>query len=289
MSAPPHAFQYWDQLLQPIHDAVQQAASRSCVVGTHGAMGAFALSVLTRADGPSFLIVTASDEDAERVYDDVHFFHTMLGLSSAALAFFPEWETLPYEPTAPAPELIAKRARTLHRLTEGARTVLVTSIPALLQRLMPVSVFVEGCAQLKAGGTLEREALIARLLRLGYRRGSVVEIPGEFSVRGGILDIYSTAYDDPLRIELLGDTIESIRHFDPATQTSTAKLSQALLLPARELLHPADRSEALEPRPPDAEWRSPEVYASMDTLLDYFHQPPILVLDQPQALAKKST
>lgn len=289
MPAPPHAFQFWDQLLQPVHDAVQHTASRACLTGTHGAMGAFALSLLTRGEGPSFVIVTASDEDAERVYEDVLFFHTMLGLPPDAVALFPEWETLPYEPTAPAPELIARRARTLHRLSERARTVLITSVPALLHRLMPVAVFKDGCAQLKAGDTIEREVLIARLLRLGYRRGSVVEIPGEFSVRGGILDVYSTAYDDPFRIELLGDTIESIRRFDPTTQKSTAKVPQALLLPARELLHPADRPEALEPLPPDAEWRSPEVYASMNTLLNYFDQAPIVVLDQPQALAKKAS
>ncbi|MEP6887905.1 MAG: DEAD/DEAH box helicase, partial [Nitrospirales bacterium] len=289
MPAPPHAFQVWDQLLQPIHDAVQHAATRPCLSGIHGAMGAFALSMLTRADGPSFLIVTASDEDAERVYDDMRFFQTMLGLPSETLALFPEWETLPYEPTAPAPELIARRARTLHRLSERARTVLITSVPALLHRVMPVSVFMDGFVRLKAGDTIEREALIARLLRLGYRRGSVVEIPGEFSVRGGIIDVYSTAYDDPLRLELLGDTIESIRQFDPATQKSTAKLPDALLLPARELLHPADRPEALEPLPPDAEWRSPTVYSSMETLLNYFHEPPIVVLDQPSALAKKAS
>src|SRR5690348_14941805 len=258
MSAPAHAFQFWDQLLQPIHDAVQHTAGRSCLTGIHGAISAFALSLLTRGDGPSFLIVTASDEDAERMYDDVLFFRSMLGLASDAVALFPEWETLPYEPTAPAPELIARRVRTLSRLSEGARTVLIMSVPALLHRLMPLSVFTDGCAQLKAGCTLEREALIARLLRLGYRRGSVVEIPGEFSVRGGIIDVYSTAYDDPLRIELLGDTIDSIRQFDPTTQKSTAKLPQALLLPARELLYPADRPEALEPLPPDAEWRSPD-------------------------------
>jgi transcription-repair coupling factor (superfamily II helicase) len=289
MPAPPHAFQFWDQLLQPVRDALQHGHSRPCLDGLHGTIGAFALSVLTRTDGPPFLIVTPSDEDAERVYDDVRFFYTMLGLPLNALALFPEWETLPYEPIAPPPDLIARRMRSLHRLSEQTRTVLVTSVPALLHRLMPVSVFKDGCASLKAGATIERDVLISRLLRLGYRRGSVVEIPGEFSVRGGIIDVYSTAYDDPLRLELLGDTIESIRQFDPATQKSTAKLPQALLLPARELLHPADSAEALEAPPPDAEWRSPAVYACMDSLLPYFQDPPIVVLDQPHALAKKAS
>ena len=224
MSAPAHPFQYWDQLLQPVRDAFGHIQSRACLTGVHGAMGAFALSVLTRSEGPSVLIVSASDEEAERMYDNLCFFQTLFGLSTDTLAFFPEWETLPYEPTAPPPELIARRARTLYRLAEGARTILVTSIPALLQRLMPTSVFIDACAELRAGKSIEREAFIARLLRLGYRRGSVVENPGEFSVRGGILDVYSTAYDEPLRIELLGDTIESIRRFDPTTQKSTGKM-----------------------------------------------------------------
>jgi len=286
MSAPAHPFQYWDQLLQPVRDAFGHIQSRACLTGVHGAMGAFAISVLTRSEGPSVLIVSASDEEAERMYDNLCFFQTLFGLSTDTLAFFPEWETLPYEPTAPPPELIARRARTLYRLADGARTILVTSIPALLQRLMPTSVFIDACAELRAGKSIEREAFIARLLRLGYRRGSVVENPGEFSVRGGILDVYSTAYDEPLRIELLGDTIESIRRFDPTTQKSTGKMPQALLLPARELLYPEDRVEALETLPPDAEWRGPDIYSSMDTLLKYFDAAPIVVLDRPQALAK---
>ena len=151
MSAPAHPFQYWDQLLQPVRDAFGHIQSRACLTGVHGAMGAFALSVLTRSEGPSVLIVSASDEEAERMYDNLCFFQTLFGLSTDTLAFFPEWETLPYEPTAPPPELIARRARTLYRLAEGARTILVTSIPALLQRLMPTSVFIDACAELRAG------------------------------------------------------------------------------------------------------------------------------------------
>src|SRR5205807_3877807 len=110
-----------------------------------------------------------------------------------------------------------------------------------------------------AGDTLEREALISRLLRLGYRRASVVDIPGDFSVRGGIVDVYSTGYDEPVRVELLGDTIESLRHFDTATQKSTSRLPSTWIFPAREFIPPDDRGEALQP---DAEWRSPDLYGT---------------------------
>src|SRR5207249_3688925 len=122
----------------------------------------FALTLLAdQAQSKSWLVVTASDEAAERLYEDLQFFHAMLGLSPGALALFPEWETLPYEATPPHVELIARRMQTLHRLVgmrraqvpvapagatgdgsspaqmEQARIVLVTSVPALIQLLLP--------------------------------------------------------------------------------------------------------------------------------------------------------
>ena len=278
----------WDQLLQPVQDALRGTTHRPCLTGLHGSATAFALTLLAQRQDRSWLIVSASDEDAERLYDDLQFFHNLLGLSTEPLALFPEWETLPYEATPPHVGLVGHRMRTLHRLTTGQRTLLVTSVPALLHRLLPRAVLAGACLRLAPGGTMERDALIARLLRLGYRRTSVVDIPGEFSIRGGIVDIYSTAYDEPLRLELLGDTIESVRLFDQATQKSTAARDHAWVLPARELIHPEGRPEGLEPLPPDAEWRGPDVYDGMDTLLDYFSSPPVLVFDNPPMLTKKA-
>ena len=153
-----------------------------------------------------------------------------------------------------------------------------------MQRLLPVTTFTDTTLHFKLRGTIEREALTGGLLRLGYRRVSVVEIPGEFSIRGGIVDIFSTAYADPLRVEFLGETIDSLRLFDPATQKSTAKLDRAVVLPAREYLRAETSPDALAPIPADAEWRAPDLYSDMDTLFDYFTEQPVLVLDQPAAL-----
>jgi len=115
-----------------------------------------------------------------------------------------------------------------------------------------------------------------------------VEIPGEFTVRGGIVDIFSTAYPDPLRVEFLGETIESLRLFDPATQKSTAKLDRAVVLPAREYVRPKDAADALAPIAADAEWRAPDLYPRMQSLLDYFLVQPVLAWDQPAALKQAS-
>jgi transcription-repair coupling factor (superfamily II helicase) len=258
----------------------------------HGSTPACALTLLAQAqkrateESRPWVVMTPSNESAERIFNDLRFFHDLMGLSPDNLAWFPEWETLPYEETAPHVGLIARRMTALHRLRTGQPAVLVTSVAAAMHRLIPRLTFEQAVLRFETGGAYEREPLLAGLLRLGYRRVSVVEIPGEFSVRGGLVDIFSTAYADPIRVEFLGDQVESIRLFDPSTQTSIKKLNDGLVLPAREFLRPADAPAALAPIPPDAEWRSPDVYPMMDSLFDYLATPPCLVLDQPEALKK---
>jgi transcription-repair coupling factor (superfamily II helicase) len=231
-----------------------------------------------------WLIVTKSDEAAARLFDDLRFYHELSGLPETSLAFFPRWETLPYEATAPHVGLIARRMNALHQIRTLPAAKVVTSIDALIQRLMPVETFVRTVLTFKIGAAMEREVLTAGLLRLGYRRVSVVEIPGEFSIRGGIVDIFSTAYSDPLRVEFLGETVESLRLFDPASQKSTGKMDRAVVLPAREYLRTEISPEALAPIQADAEWRAPDLYGDMQTLFDYFAARPLLAVDQPAAL-----
>ena len=233
--------------------------------------------------GP-WVVVTESDESAERFFNDLCFFHELIGRPVDDLAWFPEWETLPYEATAPHVGLIARRMTTLHRLLTKPPTLLVTSATTAMHRLIPRSTFEQAIFRFEIAAAFEREPLTTDLLRLGYRRVSVVEIPGEFSIRGGIVDIFSTAYANPLRIEFLGDHVESLRLFDPATQTSITKLTDGWVLPAREFIRPADASDATAPIQADAEWRSPDLYPSMNSLFDYLIEPPILAFDQPETL-----
>jgi transcription-repair coupling factor (superfamily II helicase) len=291
---PPILPSHLNQWLTPVLEALRAGTGKPCLTSLHGSTAGFSLALLTQhsAGRPlaerSWLVVAKTDDDAERLYRDTLFYRTLCGLSGDDLALFPKWETLPYESTAPHIDLVARRMQTLNRLCTTARTVLFTSIPALTQRVLPALVLTDTILQFRPGGSLEREILVSGLLRLGYRKSSVVEIPGEFSIRGGIVDIYSTAYPDPLRVEFLGDTIESLRLFDPSTQQSTDKIKQAVVLPARELIRPDGAPDALRPLAADAEWHAPSVYGAMDSLLDYFPQPPILVLDQPNALKTHS-
>lgn len=273
----------------PIAAALARKGGRPCLTGLHGSTAGFALTQLVHPQSGGlasqpWLIVTKSDEAAERLFDDLMFFHRLMGLPTTSLALFPRWETFPYESTAPHVGLIARRMNALHQIRTLQATKVVTSIDALVHRLMPVETFVNTVLQLKIEARIEREILTAGLLRLGYRRVSVVEIPGEFSIRGGIIDIFSTAYPEPLRAEFLGETVDSLRLFDPATQKSTAKMTSAIVLPAREYLRSQEAMDAFAPIPADAEWRAPDLYPQMDCLLDYFTAQPLLALDQPSVL-----
>src|SRR5512145_1608182 len=241
----------------PIADALTRTGARPCLTGLDGSTPGFALTQLMHPQSGQlgsrpWLIVTKSDEAAARLYDDLRFYHDLSGLPETSLALFPRWETLPYEATAPHVGLIARRMNALHQIRTLPAAKVVTSVDALMQRLMPVDTFVRTMLTFKVGAAIEREALTAGLLRLGYRRVSVVEIPGEFSIRGGIVDIFSTAYTEPLRVEFLGETVESVRFFDPATQKSTDRIHEGSILPAREFVQRESSSDALRPLTPDA-------------------------------------
>ena len=297
-----------EETFRPIVEALGTKDQKPLLVGPHGSSLALALTLLihtTPGTAPppasskkrrapvfpsrSWLILTPTGEDAERLYQDLQFFHTLLEMPAESLTFFPQRGHSPYEAAPPPIDLVAQRMRTLFRLTQGKPTVVITSVSEAIQRLLPFSVLSEACLKLTVGAVIEREALVARLLRLGYRRVSVVEIPGEFSVRGGIVDIFSTAYSEPLRVEFLGDSLESTRMFDPATQESTTRLAQAWVLPAREFLPPGnDSSSARADLPPDAEWQNPEVYPKMDLLADYFLDSPVVVMDRPLSLDQQA-
>lgn len=293
------------QTFQPVLEALSGTNSKPFLVGPQGASLAFTVSLLakywasttssittlaTKGHLPhSWIILTPTHEEAAQLYQDLWFFNSMFGLSSETLTFFPNPGTSPYEATAPSVDLVAQRMRTLFRLHEQRPTLVITTPQAMLQRLLPHSVFALSCLTLKIGTVIDRESMVTHLLKIGYRRVSVVEIPGEFSVRGGIVDIFSTSESEPYRIEFLGDSVESTRCFDPASQESTETVTAAHVLPAREYLISLDHSDTeLSSLTPDAEWRSPDLYESMDTLLDYFSEDPLIVMDRPQNLAHES-
>lgn len=129
-----------------------------------------------------------------------------------------------------------KRLRALYDLARGETRLLLTTFEALSLRTMPKSSLFSCVLRLQVGAILPQEELLARLVRSGYTRASLVEGVGQFSVRGGIVDIFSPAHDDPIRVEFFGDEIDAMGYFDPVTQRRTENADEAVLLPVAETL-----------------------------------------------------
>ena len=157
---------------------------------------------------------------------------------------YPGYEIPPYTPLSPDQRTTAARISTLYRLKEGGGGIMVTSIEALLRRIMPVGLLTSVAEYLMAGEDCDQDDLLKKLIYLGYDKVALVQSVGDFSVRGGIIDIYPPPFaiesrilhDGPLRLDFFGDTIESLRSFDPFTQRSTGEISEATLLPVTDLL-----------------------------------------------------
>jgi transcription-repair coupling factor (superfamily II helicase) len=150
---------------------------------------------------------------------------------------FPAWDCLPYDRVSPNPVLVAERVASLTRLLEkpARPRIVLTTVNALVQRVPPRTTFAGASLKLAINATVEPEKLAAFLEAHGYGRAGTVMEPGEYAIRGGIVDLFPAGEPDPVRIDLFGDTIESIRVFDPATQRSGAKRGALTLRPVSEV------------------------------------------------------
>ncbi len=174
------------------------------------------------------LVVAA---EAERLYAD-----SLVWDGGNGAAIFPAGDTPPFDRVPPSEEVTRARLATLMRLHTRAEPLMVVASPrGLLRPTLSRRVVETGVTEVKRGARLPRDALVARLVELGYRRDSAVSVPGDFAVRGGIVDVFGVDRARPWRAEWFGDDVEDIRAFDPATQESIAKLETAQVWPAREL------------------------------------------------------
>jgi transcription-repair coupling factor (superfamily II helicase) len=151
---------------------------------------------------------------------------------------FPAWDCLPYDRASPALSVSARRLAALHRLQAGKQgsQLLVTTVNALLQRVLTPFRVREAVRELKVGASIGHESLIALLVRQGYGRTDTVIDHGEFAVRGSIFDVFPSGLEQGLRLDFFGDELDSLRLFDPNTQMTTGTLERHLLLPASEAL-----------------------------------------------------
>ncbi|MFO1400535.1 MAG: transcription-repair coupling factor [Steroidobacteraceae bacterium] len=220
------------------------AAPHLCWNALHGSARSLALAEAIAADNRAWLVIAPDARELEKLAAELRFF----GGAELEILTLPDWEVLPYDLYSPHADIVSERLRTLARLPQLRRGVVLLTAESLLARLPPVPYVQARSLELRAGDTLDLEALRARLVAAGYASVAQVKAPGEFALRGSLFDVFPTGAADPVRVDLLDDLIESIRAFDPDTQRSGAAASEFRLLPARELPLDAESVRAFRRR-----------------------------------------
>src|SRR5262245_47641904 len=172
----------------------------------------------------------------ERLQDGLRFF-----APEREVLVFPAWDCLPYDRLSPHPDIVAERLETLVRLAAPKKLgtqarIVLASVGAALQKVPPRSLYAEAAIVLRKGQTVDVGWLTGFLGENGYGRSETVMEPGEFAVRGGLIDLFPPGTPEPLRLDLFGDTLDAIRSFDPMSQRSTGVREEVVLLPVSEVL-----------------------------------------------------
>ena len=182
-----------------------------------------------KAAGRVTAIICADASDARRLQDEIAFF-----LPGLRCALFPDWETLPYDQFSPHQDLISERLATLWAIRQGEVDVVLLPASTALYRLAPPSFLAAYTFSFTQGQQLDETKLKAQLSLAGYQHVSQVVSPGEYAVRGSLIDLFPMGSSSPYRVDLFDDEIDSIRTFDPDTQRSQHEVKTVRLLPGRE-------------------------------------------------------
>ena len=234
----------------------------------------YALAALHTSLERPLLVIAARPSQARALRDEIVCWHPR----TEDVLLFPEQDALPFEPLPADPQTSGERLAVLTRLLEGEGAPLViASGRATADLLARPSGFAEASVSVRVGDRIRPDELLERLLRLGYEPSPVVDSPGQYGRRGGIVDVYPLV-GEPCRIEFFGDEIDSLRSFDPLSQRSTAQLERLLVTPT------ADRPLPGEPGGESTD-ASADNAAPSATLLDYLPPSAMLVLDEPHAIA----
>src|SRR3990170_7276471 len=190
----------------PFHEWIQSDSWRKLksigLTGLKGSSKAYLLSLWRERIRKPLLIIVPLPRDAEILVEDLRFFQKE---SEGPLDLFPPWETLPYDDIPPHPEIIRERVNGLFHLVKGEEIVIVSPVKALMQKVLLPRDLMESVFSCRVGEEVDRDRLVGFLQEGGYTPSRVVEERGDFSVRGGIIDLYTPFYTEPLRLEFDGD------------------------------------------------------------------------------------
>lgn len=304
--------------IEMLNEQLFQRQTKIDCTGINRSGQAFLTYKLYQKQAGSIIIILPSVEHAEKFTDDLAFFSQTESVptKSAQIVYFPPYNILPFKYLAYHNETAAKRIKALYQLSESsAPLIVVTTVEAVLQKIIPKAEILNFAELLMRGEEIDRDKLIEKLVIGGYIRTMLVEEPGDFCVRGGIIDIFSPLYDEPLRIELYGDMVDSLRFFSPTGQRTLSTVDEAVILPAREIILPKENLKTVIARIreqaaavelsssavreivdriknegifPGLESLSPLIFSKLATFFDYIPDKALIILSEPADLEKSA-
>ena len=214
---------------------LKEGTGRIRVSGLLPTAKALLLVLLQKLVGRPLMLVVSDNRAAEDLVPLLQAFHELTGGNQPdSVVSLPTRDVLPFQNLSPHPEIQEQRAVALWKIATGGVSIVVAPIASTALRLPSAEYYGDLARAVRRGEPLEMDPLLRHLNTVGYASADVVDMPGQYALRGGILDVYSPETDRPFRIEFFGDEVESIRKFDPATQRSQNPVDEALLLPLTE-------------------------------------------------------
>jgi transcription-repair coupling factor (superfamily II helicase) len=231
-----------------LNDIKQERNLSATVRGLRGSTKALFAARLANSQKQPVIIITASEEQAAVIEQDLSLFTTL------PVLLYPAFDIPPYTPLSPDPSTVAARISTLYRLLNSSgSSIMVIPAEALLRRIIPRKKLSDLAELVIKGEEVDQSELVRRLIASGYEQVSMVQNPGDLSLRGGILDVFPPRSGEslpqpgssalisencPVRMDFFGDFVESIRYFDPISQRSLQELEELTLLPVSDILYP---------------------------------------------------
>ncbi|AKU21332.1 transcription-repair coupling factor [Massilia sp. NR 4-1] len=213
--------------------SLPKSGNRFVLPTLYGSSDAYALAQAAlelKQQGQMLAVIVAQASDGQRLLDELPWF----GGAELRCHLLPDWETLPYDAFSPHQDLVSERLATLHEIQNGQCDVMIVPATTALVRMAPPSFLAAYTFFFKQGEVLDEARLKSQLTLAGYTHVNQVMSPGEYSVRGGLIDLFPMGSALPYRLDLFGDTIETIRTFDADTQRSLYPVREVRLLPGRE-------------------------------------------------------
>lgn len=220
-----------------LFDRIKRGEKNLHVSGLHGSAKSFLLSLISRRINRTLIVITPTEKEARDLYQDISFF---LGEENK-VTLYPQWDFSATDILAFQRDVELSRIEVLSRLLIEKLPVVIVPMKALMQKVIPRVVLEDYLEVISIGDTVDRDDLVLKLSAGGYHRATLVDEKGQFSLRGHVIDIYPPTALRPVRMEFIGDELESIREFDPASQRSTGELIDFTLAPTRDVILSEDR------------------------------------------------